>query len=160
MGLLRGRERNAPPSALDESPPNPERAKTSLKRPLDWRQTLWRRLRSAVRLRSLYFLRAEIRFAPTEAQRLFFLTILVGVVCGLAAVAFHVSITLASHALIDQAMSAPGRSWIGWTLATPTLGALAYGVLLQYVVPNARAGAGIPQVKLRLRGAGGTPAPP
>jgi CIC family chloride channel protein len=117
-------------------------------------QHAWRRLRVALRLRGLYLLRAEIRFAPTEAQRLFFLTILIGVVCGLAAVAFHVSITLASHALIDQAMNAPGRSWIGWTVATPTLGALACGALLQYVVPNAR-GSGIPQVKVAFAMQGG-----
>lgn len=107
-----------------------------------------------MRLRGLYLLRAEIRFAPTEAQRLFFLTIVIGVVCGLAAVAFHVSITLASHVLIDQAMGAPGRTWIGWTLVTPTLGALACGVLLQYVVPNAR-GSGIPQVKIAFAVRGG-----
>jgi CIC family chloride channel protein len=107
-----------------------------------------------VRLRGLYLLRAEIRFAPTEAQRLFFLTIVIGVVCGLAAVAFHVSITLASHVLIDQAMGAPGRAWIGWTLVTPTLGALACGVMLQYVVPNAR-GSGIPQVKIAFAVRGG-----
>jgi CIC family chloride channel protein len=141
------------PRLLDDSPQS-ERAKVSLKRPLDWRQALWRRLRLAVRLRGLYFLRAEIRFAPTEAQRLFVLTIVIGVVCGLAAVAFHVSITLASHALIDQAMSAPGRTWVGWTLLTPTLGALACGVLLQYVVPNAR-GSGIPQVKIAFAVRGG-----
>jgi len=107
-----------------------------------------------VRLRGLYLLRAEIRFAPTEAQRLFFLTIVIGVVCGLTAVAFHVGITLASHALIDRAMSAPGRTWIGWTLVTPTLGALACGVVLQYVVPSAR-GSGIPQVKLAFAVRGG-----
>jgi CIC family chloride channel protein len=115
---------------------------------------VWRRLRLALRLRGLYLLRAEISFAPTEAQRLFFLTILIGVVCGLAAVAFHVSITLASHELIDRAMGAPGRSWIGWTLVTPTLGALACGILLQYVVPNAR-GSGIPQVKVAFAVSGG-----
>jgi len=138
---------------LDNSPQS-EQARASLKPSLDWRQTLWRRLRRAVRLRGLYLLRAEIRFAPTEAQRLFFLTILIGVVCGLAAVAFHVAITLASHALIDRAMSAPGRSWIGWTLVTPTLGALACGLLLQFVVPNAR-GSGIPQVKTAFAVRGG-----
>jgi len=138
---------------LDDSPQS-ERAKVTLNRPLDWRQALWRRLRRAVRLRGLYFLRAEIRFAPTEAQRLFFLTIVIGVVCGLAAVAFHVSITLASHMLIDQAMRAPGKTWIGWTLVTPTLGAVACGVLLQYVVPNAR-GSGIPQVKIAFAVRGG-----
>ncbi|HEY5242530.1 MAG TPA: chloride channel protein [Polyangiaceae bacterium] len=138
---------------MDDSPQS-ERAKVTLNRPLDWRQALWRRLRRAVRLRGLYFLRAEIRFAPTEAQRLFFLTIVIGVVCGLAAVAFHVSITLASHMLIDQAMRAPGKTWIGWTLVTPTLGAVACGVLLQYVVPNAR-GSGIPQVKIAFAVRGG-----
>ena len=114
----------------------------------------WRRLRMTLRLRGLYLLRAEIRFAPTEAQRLFFLTMLIGVVCGLAAVAFHLSITLVSHALVDRAMSAPGRSWIGWTVATPALGAVACGLLLQYVVPNAR-GSGIPQVKLAFAVRGG-----
>ncbi|HEX3346462.1 MAG TPA: chloride channel protein, partial [Polyangiaceae bacterium] len=138
---------------MDDSP-HSERAKVSLKRPPTWRDALWRRLRVAVRLRSLYFLRAEIRFAPTEAQRLFFLTVVIGIVCGLAAVAFHLSIALASHALIDQAMSAPGKSWIGWTLVTPTLGALGCGLLLQYVVPNAR-GSGIPQVKIAFAVRGG-----
>ena len=138
---------------MDDSPQS-ERAKASLKRSLDWRQNLWRRLRLAVRLRGLYLLRAEIRFAPTEAQRLFVLTIVIGVVCGLAAVAFHVSIALASKALIDQAMSAPGQTWIGWTLVTPTLGAVGCGVLLQYVVPNAR-GSGIPQVKIAFAVRGG-----
>ena len=138
---------------MDDSPQS-ERAKVTLNRPLDWRQALWRRLRRAVRLRGLYFLRAEIRFAPTEAQRLFVLTIVIGVVCGLAAVAFHVSITLASHVLIDQAMRAPGKTWVGWTLVTPTLGAVACGLLLQYVVPNAR-GSGIPQVKIAFAVRGG-----
>ncbi|HEY3822058.1 MAG TPA: chloride channel protein [Polyangiaceae bacterium] len=138
---------------MDDSPQS-EGPKVSLKRPLPWRQALWRRLRLAVRLRGLYLLRAEIRFAPTEAQRLFFLTIVIGVVCGLAAVAFHLSITLASHVLIEQAMSAPGRSWVGWTLVTPTLGAVACGTLLQYIVPNAR-GSGIPQVKIAFAVRGG-----
>ena len=138
---------------LDDSPPS-EPAASSLRRSYGWWQTAWRRLRIALRLRGLYLLRAEIRFAPTEAQRLFFLTIMIGIVCGLAAVAFHVSITLVSHALIDQAMSAPGRTWIGWTLATPTLGALACGILLQYVVPNAR-GSGIPQIKVAFAVRGG-----
>ncbi len=131
---------------MDESPQS-EPAHSSLRRPLRWRQRVWRRLRVALRLRGLYLLRAELRFAPTEAQRLLVLTVLIGIVCGFAAVAFHVSITLASHELIDRAMAAPGRSWIGWTLFTPTAGAIVCGVLLQYVVPQAR-GSGIPQVKV------------
>jgi CIC family chloride channel protein len=140
-------------TALDESPQS-ERALASLKRAIDWRNNLWRRLRVALRLRGLYLLRAEIRFAPTEAQRLFVLTVAIGVLCGLAAVAFHVAITLAQRVLIDQAMAAPGYTWIGWTLVTPTLGALVCGLLLQYVVPNAR-GSGIPQVKIAFAVKGG-----
>ncbi len=116
--------------------------------------TPWRRLRVALRLRGLYFLRAEIKFAPTEAQRLFVLTLIIGVVCGFAAVAFHLAITLAQHLLIDRAMEAPGRTWIAWTLVTPTLGAVLCGVLLQYVVPNAR-GSGIPDVKIAFAKEGG-----
>ena len=148
-----GRERTLS-RALDERSQSDVSTGSLRLPPLGWRQTAWRRLRLALRLRNLYFLRAEIHFAPNEAQRLFFLTILIGVVCGIAAVAFHESITLASRLLIDRAMNAPGTSWIGWTLLTPTLGALACGVLLQYVVPNAR-GSGIPQVKVAFAVGGG-----
>jgi CIC family chloride channel protein len=98
-------------------------------------------------LRRLYVLRAEIQFAPTEAQRLLALTVAIGVVCGVAAVAFHLLIGFLAKHLIDAAMGLPGRSFIAWTILTPALGALVCGVLLQYVVPNAR-GSGIPQVKV------------
>jgi CIC family chloride channel protein len=84
--------------------------------------------------------------APTERQRLFALTIAIGGICGLAAVAFHLLINLVSHLAIDRALAAPGYSWIAWTLLVPVLGGLLSGVLLEYVVPNAR-GSGIPQVK-------------
>lgn len=103
------------------------------------------RIRRLLRLRRLYFLRAEIRWAPTQAQRLFALTVTIGVVCGLAAVAFHVSLRVASAFAIDRALSAPGVSWIVLTLLVPTVGAMLSGILLVYV-PNAR-GSGIPLVK-------------
>ncbi|HWA76060.1 MAG TPA: chloride channel protein [Polyangiaceae bacterium] len=106
-----------------------------------------RRLRILLRLRRLYLLRFELRFVPTEAQRLFALTVAIGVLCGLAAVAFHLTIHFFEHHLIERALSAAGRSWIGWTIAVPIVGGLACGALLQYVVPNAR-GSGIPQVKV------------
>jgi len=83
---------------------------------------------------------------PTEAQRLFLLTIAIGGVCGLAAVAFHLTISLLENRLIEPAMRAPGRAWIFWTILTPAVGGLICGALLQYVVPGAR-GSGIPQVK-------------
>lgn len=119
-----------------------------------WRARLARRLRSVFRVRRLYFLRAQIRFAPTEAQRLFALTIIIGVVCGFAAVAFHLSIRLLEKLLIENSMEAPGNSWIFWTVATPLLGSLLCGILLQFVFPNAR-GSGIPQVKVAFAKAGG-----
>ena len=104
------------------------------------------RARAALRLWRLYRLRAELRFVPTETQRLFALTIVIGAFSGLAAVAFHVAIRFAEHQMIDRAMAAPGKWWLFWTLATPALGGLICGALLQYVVPQAR-GSGIPQVK-------------
>lgn len=86
------------------------------------------------------------RHLPAESQHLFALTIAVGVVCGLVAVAFHLGIQAAEKFLIERAMKAPGDSWMVWTIVTPTLGGLAAGALLTYVVPGAR-GSGIPQVK-------------
>src|SRR5437764_5476102 len=85
--------------------------------------------------------------APSERQRLFGLTIAIGGVCGLAAVAFHVAIERVAAHTIDRAMAAAGHAWIGWTLAVPTAGGLVAGLQLQYVVPDAR-GSGIPQVKV------------
>lgn len=120
---------------------------TSSSVPRAGQRGLRRRLSVLLSLRRVYLLRSLLRFAPTEAQRLFALTMLVGAMCGLAAVAFHLTIHFFETHLIERALDAPGRSWIAWTLATPTLGGLVCGLLLQYVVPNAR-GSGIPQVKV------------
>ena len=115
------------------------------------------RLRTRLSLLRLYALRAELRFAPTEAQRLFILTIVIGVVCGFAAVGFHFAIATAERFLLRPAMEAPGHSWMLWAALSPAFGGLVSGVLLQYVVPGAR-GSGIPQVKVAYatRGAGVT----
>ncbi len=108
--------------------------------------TAYRRLRTILRLWRLYWLRLELRLVPTEAQRLFALTVVIGISCGVAAVAFHVGIDVAERALIDRAMSIPDRWWMFWTILTPTVGGMICGALLEYVVPEAR-GSGIPQVK-------------
>lgn len=86
------------------------------------------------------------RYLPTEAQHLFALTLLVGLVCGLVAVAFHLGIKAAEHALIDRARRQPHGAWGFWMVLTPTVGGLVAGAFLTWLVPGAR-GSGIPQVK-------------
>ncbi|HWU87954.1 MAG TPA: chloride channel protein, partial [Kofleriaceae bacterium] len=83
---------------------------------------------------------------PTERQRLFGLTIAIGGVCGLVAVAFHQSIQWLERLTIDRAFAAPGELWIPAVIAVPSLGALAAGGML-YRLPGAR-GSGVPQVKV------------
>jgi len=84
---------------------------------------------------------------PSERQRLLAVTILAGGFCGLAAVAFHLSIGWAESLMIDRANEASGHSWIWWTILTPALGGLVAGLGLTYLAPAA-AGSGIPQVKV------------
>ncbi|MGA2538704.1 MAG: chloride channel protein [Terracidiphilus sp.] len=88
-----------------------------------------------------------LRRMPTERQRLLAVTILAGGLCGLAAVAFHLSIMGLEVLLIDRANAAPRYSWIFWTVLCPCLGGLVAGVGLTYFAPAA-AGSGIPQVKV------------
>jgi CIC family chloride channel protein len=94
------------------------------------------------------------RMAPNDRQRLFALTVLIGGICGLAAVAFHAAVNAVTRLTLDRAMQAPGHLWALWAIAVPVLGALLAGALLQYVVPNAR-GSGVPQVKVAFAVAGG-----
>jgi CIC family chloride channel protein len=75
------------------------------------------------------------------------LTIVAGGMCGLAAVAFHLSISWLEALLINRANAAHGHTWIFWTILSPTLGGLVVGLGLTYWVPAA-AGSGIPQVKV------------
>lgn len=105
------------------------------------------RIRNALRLRNLYLLRVAMRFAPSETQRLYAITLLIGALSGFAAVAFHLTIMLLERVLVDRAMNAPNHSWIGWTIFTPTAGAVLCGLMMTYVVRNAR-GSGVPQVKV------------
>src|ERR1700678_1877676 len=88
-----------------------------------------------------------LRRMPTERQRLLAVTILAGGLCGLAAVAFHLSIQGLEALLIDRANAASGHSWIWWTVLCPTVGGAAAGIGLTYFAPAA-AGSGIPQVKV------------
>ena len=52
----------------------------------------WRFLRPFRRALKLAALRFFLRLVPRESQRVFILTLVVGTVCGLAAVGFHLAI--------------------------------------------------------------------
>ena len=82
-----------------------------------------------------------------ERQRLLAVTILAGGLCGLSAVAFHLTIGWLENLMINRANFAPGHSWIFWTLLSPAVGGLIVGLGLTYWAPAA-AGSGIPQVKV------------
>lgn len=99
-------------------------------------------------------LRRKLRLHPSEAQHLLGLTLLVGAACGVAAVAFHLAIRAAEDLLINRALTAPGSSWMVWTVVTPTLAGLVAGACLTWIVPGAR-GSGIPQVKVAYATEGG-----
>src|ERR1700742_1458695 len=105
------------------------------------------KLDGGLRTLRLRALRAELRFAPTETQRVFAVTLAVGVVCGLAAVAFHFAISIGERLLFNRALNQPAPAWMVLGVVSPALGGVVSGLMLQYVFPNAR-GSGIPQVKV------------
>ncbi len=85
-----------------------------------------------------------------ENQKLFIITLIVGAVCGLVAVSFHLVILAMERNIIRHMFVAAERGF-NWRFAVlalviPTLGGLLVGLLLQFWVPDAR-GSGIPQVK-------------
>jgi CIC family chloride channel protein len=85
------------------------------------------------------------RLTPTERQRVFLLTILIGAICGLVAVSFHMGIQFLEEHWIDKGVAMTGGMQALWMIASPTIGGLIAGLVLVYF-PNA-AGSGIPQVK-------------
>jgi len=86
------------------------------------------------------------RLGLPDNQKLFLVTLLIGGICGLVAVLFHVLIKAAERNIIRHVFIATGWRQVVLTLLVPTLGGLVVGVLLQFWVPDAR-GSGIPQVK-------------
>ena len=106
-------------------------------------------LSDATWLRGIFlrFLAWITRRLANERQRLLAVTILAGGLCGLAAVAFHLSIGWLEALLINRANNAHGYWWIVLTILMPGLGGLIVGLGLTYWAPAA-AGSGIPQVKV------------
>jgi CIC family chloride channel protein len=91
------------------------------------------------------------RLGLPENQKLLLVTLLIGAVCGLVAVAFHILIRAAERNIIRHVFVAAQQGYtlkrILLTLLIPALGGLAVGLLLHFWVPDAR-GSGVPQVKV------------
>lgn len=88
----------------------------------------------------------SVRLSPSESQRVFGLTLLLGGLCGLVAVAFHQAIRAAQALLVDRFSPEDGWVWVPWVILTPAVGGALAGLILQRM-PAAR-GSGIPQVKI------------
>ncbi len=114
--------------------------------------------RRSLRLRrqalKIKILSLSIRFIPKEQQRVFLLTLIIGVICGLAAVAFHLIILQSEYLFIDSVLSSQQTGKLIFIIILPTLGGLICGLLLTFVAPGAR-GSGIPQVKVAYAIKGG-----
>jgi hypothetical protein len=93
--------------------------------------------------------RALGRISPNEQQRLFVLTLVVGALCGLVAVSFHLSIRWTEAQLIERALGVGGIFAQIGMVVVPTVGALVVGVALTYL-PAAR-GSGIPRSRRSMR---------
>ena len=114
-----------------------------------------RRLTTRWRSIKLTFLRLFLRIVPSESHRVFAVALAAGALCGLSAVSFHLAIIAAENNLIGRAFRNPSERLSIWLIILiPTLGALACGVILQFIVPGAR-GSGIPQVKVAYAVRGG-----
>ncbi|WP_193212130.1 chloride channel protein [Luteolibacter marinus] len=89
-----------------------------------------------------------------DGQRFLALCVLAGLLCGLAAVAFHLTIHHLFDWLWEQAESRDPLEFCAILLAAPTLAGLAVGVVVQKFAPDA-AGSGIPQTKAAYYNKGG-----
>ena len=85
------------------------------------------------------------RIPITESQKIFLLTLLIGVVCGLAAVCFHLLLDFLQDHIIYRAAGV-ARWWVPLLIFIPAIGGVISGAGLYFYAPRAR-GSGIPQVK-------------
>jgi chloride channel protein, CIC family len=85
------------------------------------------------------------RVPVTENQKIYLLTMIIGCVCGLAAVCFHLLLDFLQEHIIYRAATIP-RWWIPLLLFIPAIGGVISGASLYFYAPRAR-GSGIPQVK-------------
>ena len=89
-----------------------------------------------------------LHFGFAKEGIFYVVTILVGLLAGLTAVSFHLSIAWLQEFLFGSS-HLTSQSSLSWFLIIliPGLGALIAAISLQYIVPDAR-GSGIPQTKI------------
>jgi CIC family chloride channel protein len=85
------------------------------------------------------------RIPITENQKIYLLTLIIGCVCGLAAVCFHLLLDFFQNHIIYKAVAIP-RWRVPLAILIPAIGGLISGAGLYFYAPRAR-GSGIPQVK-------------
>jgi chloride channel protein, CIC family len=90
--------------------------------------------------------RAFNRIPLRENQKIYILTLLIGGLCGLAAVSFHLLLDFFQSHIIYAAAAATHWWRIPLIIITPVAGGLIAGAGLYFLAPEAR-GSGIPQVK-------------
>ena len=81
-----------------------------------------------------------------EHQKIYLLTLLIGAICGLAAVSFHLLLDFFQEHIIYSAVAVGGWWRVPLVILIPAVGGLIVGAGLHYLAPEAR-GSGIPQVK-------------
>jgi chloride channel protein, CIC family len=109
-------------------------AKSSFKRSATWYQL-------QVRARRLFN-----QVPLSESQKVYILTLLIGGICGLAAVLFHQILDFFEDNIIYHAADVNGWTRVPLLLLIPALGGLITGAGLYFLAPEAT-GSGIPQVK-------------
>ncbi len=90
----------------------------------------------------------------SDTQRFAVLCIFAGLLCGLTAVAFHLSIHHLFHWLWHEAESRDPMQFAAILLGAPTLAGLLVGIGVRFFAPEA-AGSGIPQTKAAYYNKGG-----
>jgi CIC family chloride channel protein len=86
------------------------------------------------------------RIPLREGQKIYILTLLIGGLCGLAAVVFHLLLDFFQENIIYAVALLPGWWHIPLLIFIPAVGGLISGIGLYFYAPEAR-GSGIPQVK-------------
>ena len=96
----------------------------------------------------------RMRASLSVNQRFLLMCLLAGLLCGLAAVAFHFAIEFLFHSLWHFASGQSFGIFIAVMVAAPTLAGLLVGIVSQKFVPEA-VGSGIPQTKYAYYNKGG-----